>query len=114
MKPVQIVQDCYNQGTTPKFNFAKECGENNFVRSCKFSPTGSHLITDSVDRRVRVFAFEDDKVKLLLNSLFTILRLVESEEVNTQWRPYLRPGLGPVWREFCNDEWRVTYQTVEP
>ncbi|KAI6191246.1 hypothetical protein M3Y97_00207500 [Aphelenchoides bicaudatus] len=61
---VQTIRDCYNEGTTPKFNFAKDCGENNFVRSCKFSPTGTHLITESADRRVRIFDFKDDKLDL--------------------------------------------------
>lgn len=62
LHPIQIVRDCYNKSTTPSFNFADECDENNYVRSCKFAPTGNHLITDSEDRYVRIFRVENDRV----------------------------------------------------
>jgi WD40 repeat protein len=64
LEPLQIISDCYNEGSTPKFNFSTDCAENNYVRSCKFSPTGTHLITDSEDRRIRIFDFDEEKATL--------------------------------------------------
>ncbi|CAD5235698.1 unnamed protein product [Bursaphelenchus xylophilus] len=59
------VSDCFCSGTTPKFEFAQNCPENNYVRSVKYSPCGKYLISDSEDRRVRIFDVnEDDSLTL--------------------------------------------------
>lgn len=86
IEPFQIIQDCFNENTTPKFNFAPNCKENNYVRSCKFSPTGKHLIKDSEDRRFRIFDFSDeDRVTIIFRTFshFFII-LVVTQKVSSQ------------------------------
>lgn len=63
---IQTVSKEFSSGTTPKFYYAKNISENNYVRSSKFSPDGKFLLTDSVDRRFRVFDVnENDEVRKL-------------------------------------------------
>lgn len=61
LKPFQEISDCFNEGTTPNFSthICRFIGENNYVRSCKWSPDGFLLISDSVDRFVRIFEFQE-------------------------------------------------------
>lgn len=35
-EPLQILRDCFSEGTAPKFQFSKKINENNYVRSCKW------------------------------------------------------------------------------
>nr|CAD2127406.1 unnamed protein product [Meloidogyne enterolobii] len=61
LKPFQEISDCFKEGTTPNFDthIRRFTGENNYVRSCKWSSDGNWLISDSLDRFVRVFEFRD-------------------------------------------------------
>lgn len=72
LEPFQVIQDCFNEGSTPKFNFAPNCKENNYVRSCKFSSTGTHLVTDSEDRRIRIFELDEEDKVCSLQTLFRL------------------------------------------
>ena len=56
----QTIADCFRAGTTPRFSFAAACEENNYVRSCRFAPSGRWLVSDAEDRQVRVFRVEED------------------------------------------------------
>ncbi|KAI6173958.1 hypothetical protein M3Y98_01138000 [Aphelenchoides besseyi] len=59
----QVVSECFHENTTPKFGFHPKCPENNYVRSCKFSPKGDFLVCDSEDRMLRIFGVMDNKLE---------------------------------------------------
>uniref|UniRef100_A0A915CTT1 WD repeat-containing protein 79 n=1 Tax=Ditylenchus dipsaci TaxID=166011 RepID=A0A915CTT1_9BILA len=81
--PIQEVRDCFNSGTTPNFGFSKKVKENNYVRSCKWSPCGNWLIADSEDRRVRIFSYSRDNQKLDLHGSIRSGDLI----YEVQWHP---------------------------
>ncbi|KAI1718891.1 RINT-1 / TIP-1 family domain-containing protein [Ditylenchus destructor] len=66
--PMQRITDCYNQGTVPDFGFSSKVNDNNYVRSCKWSPSGHWLITESMDRRVRIFKYDSETKQTILHS----------------------------------------------
>uniref|UniRef100_A0A914IHC1 WD repeat-containing protein 79 n=1 Tax=Globodera rostochiensis TaxID=31243 RepID=A0A914IHC1_GLORO len=84
MTPIQIVSDCFVEGTTPDFgpHIRRFIGENNYVRSCKWSSNGKWLVTDSVDRISRVFSFSD--FTLTLQQKVSLGGLV----YDVQWAPF--------------------------
>lgn len=59
LHPSYIFTECYKQNTVPKFGFSKKITDNNYVRSCKWSPNGEWLVTDSEDRIARIFNYLD-------------------------------------------------------
>ncbi|KAI1730313.1 RINT-1 / TIP-1 family domain-containing protein [Ditylenchus destructor] len=81
--PTQRITDCYNQGTVPDFGFSSKVNGNNYVRSCKWSPSGRWLITESMDRRVRIFKYDTEPKEAKLHSGIRAGDLI----YELQWHP---------------------------
>ncbi|KAL3072630.1 hypothetical protein niasHS_017604 [Heterodera schachtii] len=84
LKPAQVISNCFNEGTTPDFglHIHRFIGENNYVRSCRWSPDGNWLLTDSVDRITRLFLYSDSTLKL--HHKLPLGGLI----YDTQWAPF--------------------------
>jgi len=83
VRPIQVVRECYESETAPKFGFSKRVRENNYVRSCKWSPDGEWLVTDSEDRIARIFRLNDEGPQLDLWSKVATGDLIYDHE----WHP---------------------------